>query len=146
MALTAVRAIVAATADPSVKFSIPGLMQATGLSEEAIEELLCSPQYREMIVSNAKTRIAGVLQKGITRLEAYVSDLNAEPDVVLEAVRSATTLYRTMNQVNAGHQQTQSRKDAETLLKELTAMGALKQAEFSVPPPKEPSEPSQATA
>lgn len=130
--LTAVRAIVVAASKPEVHLSVPALADATGMSEQVIEELLRSEEYLQVLDETAKHRVATVLQKAITKLEDLVD--NDDAKTALEAIRGATTLYRTLNQVNAGQRQAQSRADIDLIFKDLEMMGQLKQGQVKVVP------------
>jgi hypothetical protein len=130
-ALTAVRAIVSASANPKVHLSVDGLAEATGLTPDVVEELLTSDAYKEMLIGTCKQRVAGCISKGITRLETILSESQDE-ELVLEAMRAVTTLYRTMNQDAAGHRQSQSRVDGEELIKNLVNMNRLAGPNVSV--------------
>lgn len=132
--LTAVRAIVVAASKPEVHLSVPALAAATNMTEDVVEELLRSDEYLKMVEDTAKQRIATVLQKAITKIEKLVDDGDA--DTALEAVRAATTMYRTLNQANAGHRQAQSRADIDLIFKDLESMGQLRTvtATVSIPP------------
>jgi len=133
-ALTAVRAIVAASANPEVHLSVPGLAKATGLTEDVVHELLTSDTYKEMLLGTCKQRCAALLNRGISRMEDIVNT-SQDAEIVLKAISTATSLYNTLNKT-AGHVQLQSRKDGEELIKmlELTAMNRISDSTATASP------------
>lgn len=144
-AVTAARVLVAASIDPKVRLSVPDLAKATGLSEDAVAELLRSDTYKELLIGTCKQRIAGVLGKSINVLDRAIGNEDAKMDTRLEAIRCATTMYRTLNQVNEGHTQAQSLAAVDQLMKHMDAVAMNRLNGNALTPPL-PSDPAPAAA
>lgn len=140
LALTAVRAIVVAASDPKVKLNVEGLSKATGLEPVVINEMLASPEYRNMLQDTCKSRIATLMQRSITVLEGL---MESESDrTKLEAVGKATTLYAALNR-DAVHIDTVGKASADELLKKLEAMQAIRRIKVEPEPPKDHGNPTE---
>lgn len=137
LALTAVRAIVAASKDPEVKLSVSSLAVATGLTEPVVREFLVSDEYESMLVDECRRDVAGVLSIGVQRLRKMVD--HPDDRIALKAIHEAAGVYRALSSDSKGHIGAQGEADCEALMKRLEDMNALRRVECSVVTSDQPS-------
>jgi len=93
--------------------------------------MLASPEYRQLLQDTCKQRVQTLMQKGITVLDDLLG--HEDPNVKLQAVSKMTTLYTALNK-DSVHLDTAGKADAETLLKKLEALQAVRRIEVTTTP------------
>ncbi len=115
----ALRAVVAAMANTGVPFSHEGIAEQTGLSVAAVHEALSSEECRELLRECCIDRCHAVLNKGVGVAEEIMLEKSEKPEIRLAALRSLTTLYRTLTISAPAHEAGSSEAEIWAMLDEL---------------------------
>lgn len=96
--LETARVVFAKASDPNTPLTVAGLALAAGLTEEAVIEVLNSPQYLEAMTREFRTMAGLTLRRGLTRLGDLVNGSldgkDAHPKDQITAYRAILETYK----------------------------------------------------
>lgn len=124
--LETARLVFAAAIDKNTPLTVAGLALAAGITEDAVVEVLNSPQYLEAMTREFRTMAGLHLRRGVEKMADFVESHHARDAV--PAYRALLETYKTFATV--ADPQDQEAREAE-FARRLAALRQLKQ-------PKEP--------
>jgi len=119
--LVAARAIVAVTTRPDVPMTAEAIAEAAGLSTVVVVEMLASPEFRDLISTEIRARVSGIINQGLTMLGQVIGDPTKAPTVRIAAHQAAVRTYEVMAKAAPQHNALDAESNAEQFIKSLQA-------------------------
>lgn len=123
-ALLACRVIAQLASNPEESLSVIDLAERTGLKPEAVQAVLGSDIYRGLVEDACKTTCATLMVRGLNRVQGIIE--NGTDKLVLEALRTMSTVYRTVTMAAPTQDSNEAVAAATQAIEEMEAAGQIR--------------------
>lgn len=124
--LETARVVFAKAADPDTPLTAAGLALAAGLTEEAVIEVLNSPQYLEAMTREFRTMAGLTLRRGLSRLGEMVDGKDSHPKDQIAAYRAILETFKVFATVRDPQNEEERLR---SFTEKLQVLASIKQAE-----------------